>query len=74
MAIHSSGQAIFSLAHIEEITLGVGDDVDEIAGEASGMGVDRIGKVGNWASEGPAAEVYGTGFTAGSLAGKGDGS
>ena len=69
-SIHSSGQTIFSLAHIEEITLGVGDDVDEIAGEASGMGVDRIGKVGDQASEGQAAGVCGAGFTAGSMAGK----
>ena len=31
MAIHSSGQAIFSLAHIEGITLGAGKEVDEVA-------------------------------------------
>ena len=37
MAIHSSGQIIFSLAHIEEITLGADDEVDEVAGGASGM-------------------------------------
>ena len=35
------------------------------------MGVDGIGKVGDWASEGQAAGVYGAGFTVGSLAGKG---
>ena len=45
MAIHSSGQTIFSLTHIEGITLGVGEEVDEVAGGASGMGVDRISKV-----------------------------
>ena len=38
MAIHSSGQAIFSLAHIEGITLGAGEEVDQVAGGASGMG------------------------------------
>ena len=32
------------------------------------MGVDRIGEVGDWASEGRAAGVYREGFTAGSLA------
>ena len=40
---HSSGQAIFSLAHIEGITLGAGEEIDEVAGGASGMGVDGIG-------------------------------
>jgi hypothetical protein len=34
------------------------------------MGEDRIGEVGNQASEGQAAGMYGAGFTAGSLAGK----
>ena len=33
--------------------------------------MDGIGEVGDWASEGQAAGVYGAGFTAGSLAGKG---
>ena len=32
------------------------------------MGVDRIGEVGNRASEGQDAGVYGAGFTAGFLA------
>ena len=35
------------------------------------MGMDGIGEVGDRASEGQAAGVYGAGFTAGSLAGKG---
>ena len=70
MAIHSSGQTIFSLAHIEGITLGAGEEVDEVAGGARGMGVDGIGEVGDRASEGQAARVYGAGFTAGSMAGK----
>ena len=52
MAIHSSGQTIFSLTHIEGIPLSAGEEVDEVAGGASGMGVDRIGEVGNRASEG----------------------
>ena len=34
------------------------------------MGVDGIGEVGDRASEGHAAWVYGAGFTAGSMAGK----
>ena len=71
MAIHSSGQTIFSLTHREGITLGTGKEVDEVAGGASGMGVDGIGELGDRASEGQAAGVYGAGFTAGSLAGKG---
>ena len=57
MAIRSSGQTIFSFAHIEGIMLGAGEKVDEVAGGASGMGVDGIGEVGDWASEGQAA-VY----------------
>ena len=59
MAIHSSGQTISSLAHIEGITLGAGEVVDEVAGGAGGMGVDGIGEVGDRASEGQAAGVYG---------------
>ena len=35
------------------------------------MGVDGIGEVGDRASEGQAAGVYGAGFAAGSLSGKG---
>ena len=65
LAIHSRGQAIFILGHIEGITLGAGEEVDEVAGGASGMGVDGIGEVGNRASEGQRAGVYGAGFTAG---------
>ena len=38
-----------------------------LAGGASGMGVNRIGEVGDRASEAQAAGVYGTSFTAGSL-------
>ena len=74
MAIHFSGQAIFSLVHIEGITLGAGEVVDEVAGGASGMGVDGIDEIDeicNRTSEGQAARVYGAGFTAGSLPGKG---
>ena len=46
LSIHSSGQTISSLAHIEGITLGAGEEVDEVAGGASGMGVDGIGDPG----------------------------
>ena len=65
MAIHSRAQTIFSHAHIEGIALGAGE---EVAGGANG--IDGIGEVGDRASEGQAAGVYGAGFTAGSLAGK----
>ena len=71
VSIHSSGQTISSLAHIEGITLSADEEVDEVAGGASGMGVDGIGEVDDRASERQAAWVYGAGFTAGSLAGKG---
>ena len=56
-------KTIFSLHHIEGITLDAGEQVDEVAGGASSMGVDRIDEVGDWASEGQAAGVYGAGFT-----------
>ena len=46
VVIHSSGQTIFSLAHREEITLGAGEAVDDVAGGAGGMGLDGICKVG----------------------------
>ena len=71
MVIHSSVQTIFSFIHIEGITLSAGEEVDEVAGGASGMSVDGIGEVGDRVSEGQAAGVYGAGFRAGSLAGKG---
>ena len=48
-------------------SLGAGEEVDEGAGGASSMGADRIGEVGDRASEGWAVGVYGAGFTAGSL-------
>ena len=43
MAVHSSGQTIFGFSHIEDIILGAGEEIDEITGGGSGMGVDRIG-------------------------------
>ena len=66
MAIHSNGQTVFSLSHIERITLSAGEKVSEVAGGASGMGGDRRGEIGDRASG-----LYGAGFTAGSLARKG---
>ena len=45
--------------------------VDKVAGSASGMGVDRIGEIGDRASEGQCAGVYGAGFTVGSQTRKG---
>ena len=40
VAIHSS---VLSFPYIEGITLGAGEEVDEVAGGASNMCVDRIG-------------------------------
>ena len=39
--------------------------LDKVAGGASGIGVDGIGEVGDRASEGQTAGMYGAGFTAG---------
>ena len=50
---------------------GYSEEVDGVAGGASGMDVDRIGQVGDRANERQAAGVYGTGFTVGSLAKRG---
>ena len=52
VAIHSSEQTISSLVHIEGITLGTGEEVDEVAEGAGDMGVDGIVKVGDRANEG----------------------
>ena len=58
MVIRCIGQTIIGLAHIEGIILGTGEEVDEVAGEAGGMGVNGIGEVGDRASEGQADGVY----------------
>ena len=42
MVIHSSRQIIFSLTHIEGITLSAGEEADEVAGGAGGMGQVRL--------------------------------
>ena len=47
-----TGGHSFYCTHIEGITLVAGEEVDEVAGGASGMGVDGIGEVGDRASEG----------------------
>ena len=54
MAIHSSAQTVFIFAYIEGIRL----DIDGVAGGTRGMGMGRIGEVGDRASEGQAARVY----------------
>ena len=71
MVIHSSRQTDLSFSHIEIITLGADEEVDEVAGGASSIGVDRIGEVDDRASEGQTAGVYGAGFTTESLTRKG---
>ena len=60
---------VLSFPHIEGITLGADEEVDEVDGEASGMDVDRIGEVGDRASERQTAGVYGAGFTVGARGG-----
>ena len=52
---------IFSFTHIKGNTLGTGEEVEEVT---SGMGVDRIGEIGDRPSEGQAARMYEKGFTA----------
>ena len=43
MTIHSSGQTSFSFSRVEGITLGAGEEVDEVVGGAS-----RTGCWGAW--------------------------
>ena len=45
VTIHSSGQTIFSFTHIESISLVTVEEVDEIAGGARSMSMNRIGEV-----------------------------
>ena len=52
LAIHSSGQTIFGVTHVESITLGVGEVVDEVTGGASDTNVIRTRAVGDKTSEG----------------------
>ena len=51
MAI-SSRQTIFGFTHIEGIILGAGEEVDQVAGGTSDMGMHRISEVGDRTSEG----------------------
>jgi hypothetical protein len=69
VSIHSSGQTVLSLFHIEGITLGAGEEVDEVARGASGMGADRIGEIGDRARGHPAG-VYGASLQQGLWQGK----
>ena len=46
VTIQPNGQTAFGSSYIEGITLGTGEKVDEVAGGASGMGMYRIGEVG----------------------------
>ena len=70
MAIHSSGQTVFSLTHIEGITVDADEVVDEVGWSSKwhGCGWDRW--VGDRASEGEVAGKHEAYFTAGSLARK----
>ena len=46
VAFRSCGQTIFSFPHTESITLGTGEEVNEVKGGESGMGVVRICELG----------------------------
>ena len=69
MTIHFNGPTSFSLSYIGGITQGAGVGIYEVAGRANDL--DGTDEVGYRASKGQAAGVYGAGFTAKSLAGKG---
>ena len=61
MTIHSTGQPTFSFSHIHGITLGSTEKIDEVAGGASRMAMDRIGEVGDRSSKGQVAGMCGPG-------------
>ena len=42
MAIHFNGQTAFSLTRIEGITLGSGEEVDEVVGGVSDMPLQHV--------------------------------
>ena len=44
---HSSGWTIFSFPHKYGTTVGVGQEMYEVAGRANDMGLDGIGEVGD---------------------------
>jgi hypothetical protein len=67
VAIHCSRQTILSFPHIECITVGADEEVDEVAGGASGKCVNKICEVDDRTSEEQATGVYGAGLTMGSL-------
>ena len=54
---------VSGFSHIEGVTQGAGEEVDDVAGGAIGMDVDKRGEV-----VGRTAGVYGAGFRARSLA------
>ena len=47
MTVHSSGQTIFSFSYIERIILDASEEIDQIAGGANGMDVDRRNEIGD---------------------------
>ena len=65
--IHFSGLTVFGFIHLEGNTLGASEEVD-VAGRASGMGVNRVNDVDDRSSERLAAGVYWKGFAVGTLA------
>ena len=58
----------FILILLVSPTQGAGEEIDEVAGRASGICVDGISEIGDRASKEQPARMYGTDFTAGSLA------
>ena len=72
MTIHSSGQTISSIPHIES-TLSTGGEIYEVAARVGGMSSRGLGDVCDRTSEGQASRVYGIGFTVGFMAGIGVG-
>ena len=69
--IHSSGQTIFGFSYMKGITLDADEEVAEVGGGASGIGVDRVEEFGSRASEGQILGVYGTGSRAGMVVAQG---
>jgi hypothetical protein len=65
VTIHSGGPTNSSPPHIEDIIKDACEEIHEVVGRASGLGLDESGKVGDRSSED---------FAAGSLTGRSQGS
>ena len=68
MAINFNGQTSSSLSYIEEVTLGIDEEIYEVTRRSSGMDLDGIGVVGDIVGEGQVTGGIWARFCSGSVA------